>query len=110
MDNEVDKIIGKYVKYDQDDDLYYVSETHLEMLCMDIAAHTRHDTRSEWQPIEAAPQNAVDILLSINNFQGDVLIGRKYPKGWFDRNMRGIKNPTHWMPLPAAPIEPKEGA
>lgn len=66
-----------------------------------------------WQPIETAPKGG-DWFIA---FQG----GEMYPCewagdeeanrfGWYSHFDRSIEEPTHWMPLPAAPKPSPEGA
>jgi hypothetical protein len=78
-----------------------------------------------WQPIETAPRDGVWVLLAGGNCDGDegdddgrpvvaqwtnYMNGRtdtKYERwhfAWYDGGYYGAyDNPTHWMPLPAAP-------
>lgn len=57
-----------------------------------------------WQPIETAPQNSVDVLVSLNNGKGATLIARTPGTGqWWTNGLCKISTPTHWMPLPAPP-------
>ena len=64
-----------------------------------------------WQPIETAPKDGTDILIGGDHgYSGGVLQAEwgitrlGHPAGWVD--MEGdTYNPTHWMPLPAAPTE-----
>lgn len=62
----------------------------------------------EWQPIETAPANWTDILLCDPEFRSD---HRKVFEGYFDADMEvwvaasgEPVSPTHWMPLPPAPL------
>jgi hypothetical protein len=57
-----------------------------------------------WQPIETAP-TAVTLLLFVDPY---ILTGVRFRKAWMNRGEHIA--PTHWMPLPAAPTEPKGGS
>ncbi len=60
----------------------------------------------EWQPIETAPNNEL-ILLGPTKRMG-VCVGMNHSfEGWVTETPSdwvSIYTPTHWMPLPAAPI------
>jgi hypothetical protein len=71
-----------------------------------------------WQPIEAAPRDGIDILLAVfsDEYHGGAWIcsgqwGTSTILGqtgnwWADNAAVGCRlpfDPTHWMPLPAAP-------
>jgi hypothetical protein len=56
-----------------------------------------------WQDISAAPKDGRDLLLSAANWHGDVVVGCWSFQGWRDRDDADALEPTHWMPLPAAP-------
>lgn len=58
---------------------------------------------TQWQPIETAPRDGTDILLSSTGWFGDVLVGCWSFGGWRDRDDSDRLNPTHWMHLPEAP-------
>ncbi|MEI3803141.1 DUF551 domain-containing protein [Agrobacterium sp. CCNWLW32] len=58
-----------------------------------------------WQPIETAPKDGSDVLLSSPNWHGDVVVGCWSFEGWRDREDSDKLEPTHWMPLPAAPAK-----
>ena len=64
---------------------------------------------SEWRPIDTAPKDGTFVLLSGRDlpvWQGSWVgtSGRYAINGWTRFNSLDINwNPTHWMPLPAAP-------
>lgn len=68
----------------------------------------------EWQPIETAPRDWSDVLL----FDAALKIDhRKVYEGYYDTEFSewhspaaGVTSPTHWMPLPAAPLTRIGGA
>lgn len=60
---------------------------------------------SGWRPIDSATENGTPVLL----WCGEVVSGwyeEGYTYGWIDHRGHHI-NPTHWMPLPASPVEGK---
>jgi hypothetical protein len=66
-------------------------------------------SNNEWQPIETAPKNGINILVfdPDNNSDVGVVIANYFEdnKCWFitwDDTEIEI-NPTHWMPLPKPP-------
>ena len=78
---------------------------------------------SEWQPIETAPKDGTLLLLIMVGFEPAV--GAYYSHGWdyqtedcfaeYDHWLaylenRGVWKPTHWMPLPTPPTNPKGAA
>jgi hypothetical protein len=79
---------------------------------------------TEWQPIETAPKDGTWILLCGGEIryewdglsQPNAVVGQFAPKGevmagrwqfaYYDSGFHGqYENPTHWMPLPAPPME-----
>jgi hypothetical protein len=65
-----------------------------------------------WRPVETAPQDGTDILLTDGRVvtyggwitdmdQGADYEGQLHCAGWW--SVAGDVTPTHWMPLPAAP-------
>lgn len=61
---------------------------------------------SEWQPIETAPRDKTTVVLLRCNDDGSVTYGHGFYMpldGWFGWTQCAYKQPTHWMPLPAAP-------
>lgn len=61
---------------------------------------------SEWQPIETAPKDGSRFLTYKRNKRvGDVYAIHK----WVGKKFQAVgpsynPSPTHWMPLPAAPV------
>lgn len=66
---------------------------------------------SEWQPIETAPKEG-DFLIGWDRGlfgRGWITyIGRPVERAWFDRETgKRLPQATHWMPLPAPPVQPE---
>lgn len=59
-----------------------------------------------WQPIESAPKDGTRVLV----WDGEEWLARwqAYNGGYWDADEYISENPTHWMPLPAPPLENKE--
>jgi hypothetical protein len=55
----------------------------------------------QWQPIETAPKDGIEILLG--RADGSLTFGSWYKSRWVDDNLFHITWPTHWMPLPTPP-------
>lgn len=61
---------------------------------------------SAWQPIETAPMKRHVLVY----WQGDILVADQDPQGrWWYCSTEGEYEcaPSHWMPLPEPPEEPK---
>lgn len=60
----------------------------------------------QWQPIETGPHSGVAVLLYQPWKSGrDCTVVGHYANGWVDRDCEEMQpEPTHWMPLPAAPF------
>ena len=69
-----------------------------------LRAHLATRPAQEWLPIETAPKDCTDVLLHI---PGRVpVVAAWYRRGWtpMDSDDGPLSSePTHWMPLPAAP-------
>jgi hypothetical protein len=76
-----------------------------------------------WQPIETAPKDAESLLLAEEDYvttgfwhDGSECYGHRGGAGWFSEDDRcsllTARNihPTHWKPLPAAPVETRKEA
>mgnify|MGYP006330046387 CR=1 FL=1 len=67
---------------------------------------------SEWQPIETAPKDvkdaAIPVLLWSPSTHTYPLFGRYWTQldQWEEDCGATECNPTHWMPLPAPPVQP----
>ena len=60
-----------------------------------------------WQPIETAPKNGTRIL----TFPGPIAYWNGLYRRWInpaDPDAFSFTGPTHWMPLPAPPLEARE--
>lgn len=67
------------------------------------------DAEDAWQPIETAPVNGMRVMLFDASHNGGCAIGHlsKYPgrqPDWINPGCHKLR-PTHWMPLPSAPID-----
>ncbi|HEY0124995.1 MAG TPA: hypothetical protein VGC14_25175 [Rhizobium sp.] len=67
------------------------------------AIATRVLSRSAWQDISTAPKDGTDLLLSAENWHGDVVVGCWSFGGWRDRDDGDALRPTHWQHIPSAP-------
>jgi len=89
-------------------ELFKNSERGLEVLCAIVDA-VRAEAKAEvpsWQPIETAPKDGSPILVVANEVVQYIIVA-DYGSGWHSlADDEGIEdfNPTHWMPIPAAPI------
>ena len=61
--------------------------------------------RTEWSPIETAPTDGTEVLVFVPRRLGALYAGASNVTGaqWWSRNLGDLK-PTHWMPLPKAPL------
>lgn len=62
----------------------------------------------EWRPIESAPKDGTVLMLWIPEYKYGVAFGywSETLKEWLDdEDGCAIKEPSHWMPLPAPPGE-----
>lgn len=69
--------------------------------------------QAEWQPIETAPKDGREILLHFGFGDGDVpppLVCAWADHRWVlvGAEVEVFTEPTHWMPLPAAPVSSEE--
>ena len=75
---------------------------------------------NEWQPIETAPKGGDTQILVCGSYSTDIAIVRWDGKHWlcvsdgysvveymsdFGTEYRTFQVPSHWMPLPALPID-----
>lgn len=88
-----------FTEADDDGDYVFYTEAKAALSAQDVA---------RWHPIETAPKDGTDVLLSSPHWHGDVVVGCWSFEGWRDRDDSDKLAPTHWMPLPAAP-ETEEG-
>jgi hypothetical protein len=72
----------------------------------DSGASGDGDTSTAWQPIETAPKDGTDILLSdgVEVTQGGwvAAVSMVGGAGWW--SVAGDLRPTHWMAFPAPPV------
>jgi hypothetical protein len=67
-----------------------------------------------WQPIETAPKDGTSVLVAgRHNYVGQA---RFVDRDWYEANNDPgdawggpLMPPSHWMPLPPAPTDPREG-
>ena len=71
---------------------------------------------SEWQPIETAPKDGTHILVCGPHNNGSQYMDVcGWPKNWTSKwpvayMAYAAGEPTHWMPLPTPPTNPKGAA
>lgn len=58
-----------------------------------------------WQPIESAPKDGSDILISGVGSRRWIDVGRWYKGGWRNDGFGTISGVTHWQPLPEPPTD-----
>ena len=60
----------------------------------------------KWQPIETAPKDGPRVLVYDPGWNGGVInIARWWEGQYRVGDLPGVETyPTHWMPLPAAPV------
>jgi hypothetical protein len=75
-----------------------------------LAALTQGESRmTGWQDVATAPKDLVVLMFEPHSQGGFMFAGCMGVDGLFHDNLQGvIQNPTHWMPLPAAPT-PADG-
>lgn len=62
--------------------------------------------REEWRPIDTAPRDGTQVLLTGVGLDRWISTGRWVNGHWYDDDGPGwLANVTHWMPLPAPPRE-----
>jgi len=57
---------------------------------------------SEWQSIDTAPKDGTPILVSNGDSCAAVYW---WPQVWMGTVHNGMRDPTHWMPLPKPPAK-----
>lgn len=61
----------------------------------------------EWQPIETAPKDGTVVLgyrYQLGSLSWIVIMFDRIKGVWFNYHTGQQEFPTHWMPLPAAPV------
>lgn len=79
----------------------------------DFSAHPRVSS-SDWQPIETAPMDGTELLLSGPSWNGMkpdeppyFAVGLWQSGAWREgEDGSRLWSPTHWMPLPEPPVSP----
>lgn len=73
-----------------------------ELRMIDQAWETYTRAFPRWNPIDTAPRDGQDILLTSKEWNGDVVVGGFHFGAW--RENAGLycltMTPTHWMPVP----------
>lgn len=78
---------------------------HLDSELRRLAARLSGMAAETWQPIETAPKNGVLVLLSRPTSVRPYTGAHDPINGWLDA-CGASRDPSHWMPLPAAPEPP----
>lgn len=60
----------------------------------------------DWRPIESAPKDGTAVLLYRSNARRTVKVDRWLAGWWYETKIEHA--PTHWLPLPEPPKEPKQ--
>lgn len=63
----------------------------------------------EWQPISTAPKDGRDVLIFSNGLVRVGFYSSRADKLWSVWPGRALVSPTHWMPLPEAPLGLRDG-
>ncbi|MCO8325955.1 DUF551 domain-containing protein [Burkholderia cenocepacia] len=108
-----------------------LARSFAERAALELAARRTTPDREAWQPIETAPRDGTQLLLSNGvdveqgwwmHDEGGIIEHRdmdgRYTGqteidgfiGWWDVSGCMEPEPTHWMPLPTAPTSDKGGA
>lgn len=69
-------------------------------VCRHVVATPKPEPMT-WQPIETAPKDGTRILLRGEHSHS---VSYWWPYVWMPDTHNGVQKPTHWMPLPPAPI------
>lgn len=109
-------IAAKMVAAGKADESHAIQQAERAVISRAIRAFANAGAAPEgWRQIETAPKDGSYILLAVPNHDGDMTVGHWddawSDDGWwllddgknFEIPLRG-KGPTHWMPLPAAPV------
>ena len=76
-------------------------------LCKEAAAEIeRLRSLTDWRPIESAPKDGAAVLLYRSNPRRTVKVDRWLTNWWYETKIEHA--PTHWLPLPEPPKEPKQ--
>jgi hypothetical protein len=62
---------------------------------------------SGWQPIETAPKDGTELLLTDGRYKRTGYWARRI-EAWSVDMVPPVRMPTHWMPLPEGPTHPQE--
>ncbi len=64
-----------------------------------------------WQPIETAPTDGRDLIMTSTDWNGDIMVGSFAFGKWRENpSPEGCSfTPTHWMPIPPMPAATTEG-
>jgi hypothetical protein len=75
--------------------------------CREYARHLEGIVKSQWRSIETAPKDGSEILACFQGqFRWVMFVALAFGA---DSNAQGYAKPTHWMPLPAAPLPATQG-
>lgn len=62
-----------------------------------------------WKPIETAPRDGTRVLLATESGYIGLAGWNSTDEIWRSSMYGYVRDPKHWQPLPAPPVEPEDG-